>query len=131
MKRANLSIKRAVLFLSLALLLCCLTGCAPMRGNGKSYSAALPEAAAERIALDAAARLALLYPPGHTALYLHRPEPEKPGAKPALFDRLFENHLQDCAGSRAGRPAGFMDGGCPGQCGADNGGKLVLAAVCR
>ena len=94
MKRANLSMKRAVLFLSLALLLCCLTGCAPMRGSGKSYSAALPEAAAERIALDAAARLALLYPPGHTALYLHRPEPEKPGAKPALFDRLFENHLR-------------------------------------
>ena len=88
--------KRAILlFPSLALLLCFLSGCGlTMRYSGQSYSAALPEAAAERIALDAAARMALLYPPGHTALYLHRPEPGKPGAKPALFDGFFENNLR-------------------------------------
>ena len=87
--------KRAILFPSLAFLLCCLSGCGlGVRNSGQSYSGPLPDAAAERIALDAASRLALLYPPGHTALYLHRPEPVKPGAKPALFDAAFENNLR-------------------------------------
>ena len=86
---------RLIFFSSLALMLCVLSGCGlASRHVGRSYSGPLPDAAAERIALDAAQRLALLYPPGHTALYLHRPEPEKPGAKPALFDAAFENNLR-------------------------------------
>ena len=66
--------KRAMGF-GLALTLA-LSGCSGVR-SGSSFTGPLPGSAVVGISWDASERLAELYPPGHTALYLAYPAEDK------------------------------------------------------
>ena len=81
--------------MGLALLLALfLTGCSGVR-SGSSFTGAVPEIAAIGISKDAAERMAKLYPPGHTSLYLTYPaEGNRQGGSSAAFGELFENNLR-------------------------------------
>lgn len=61
--------------------------------TGRSFTGEVPEAALTGIAFDAANRLATLYPPGHTSLYLHYPT-DKGQKVVDLFGPLLERSLR-------------------------------------
>lgn len=71
-----------------------LPGCSGVR-SGSSFSGPLPGSAVPGISWDAAERLATLYPPGHTALYLVRPvEDKRRNDSSGIFGELLENNLR-------------------------------------
>ena len=61
--------------------------------TGRSFTGEVPEAALTGIAFDAANRLATLYPPGHTSLYLHYPT-DKGQKVVDLFGPVLERSLR-------------------------------------
>ena len=68
-----------------------LTGCG--QHGGRSFTGEVPEAALTGIAFDAANRLATLYPPGHTSLYLAYPT-DKGQKVVDLFGPVLERSLR-------------------------------------
>ncbi len=76
--------------LALALIL---PGCSGVR-SGSSFTGPLPGSAVAGISRDASERLAELYPPGHTVLYLTYPAEDKRQAGTTAFGELFENSLR-------------------------------------
>ncbi len=67
------------------------TGCG--QHGGRSFTGEVPEAALTGIAFDAANRLATLYPPGHTSLYLAYPT-DKGQKVVDLFGPVLERSLR-------------------------------------
>lgn len=83
--------KRAIgCVLALSLML---PGCSGVR-SGSSFTGPLSGSTAVGISWDASERLAELYPPGHTALYLTYPGEDKRQAESGIFGELFENNLR-------------------------------------
>lgn len=77
------------LVLSLALVCVLLAGCG--RHVGRSFTGTVPDAALPGIAWDATERLASLYPPGHTSVYLAHPDGS---GKPGKFGSVLEQSLR-------------------------------------
>ncbi|NLZ18495.1 MAG: hypothetical protein GX087_12350 [Desulfobulbaceae bacterium] len=70
-----------------------LSGCSGVR-IGSSFTGAVPEIAAHGISKDAAERMAELYPPGHTSLYLTHPAEGNRQSGSVAFGNSFENNLR-------------------------------------
>lgn len=84
--------------LPLLLLICLMAGCASRGFNGSFVGELPPGKAVEAIASDAAAQIADIYPPGHSAVFVLVPEKDD-------FTPAFENALRQSGFTVLASPA--------------------------